>query len=90
MAQKYVVGDQNRQVRFFSQIEHSTAVTFEIMRLGFGYVIANSCFSWWSAFLRYDKNAKVIAPETWFKALESPKCLFPSDWSLTQSTWREI
>ena len=85
MAQKYVVGAQNRQVRFFSQIEHSTAVTFEIMRLGFGYVIANSSFSWWAAFLCKNSNVQVIAPDPWFVKIPEPNKLIPENWKRIKS-----
>jgi hypothetical protein len=85
MAQKYVVGAQNGQVRSFSQIEHDTAVTFEIMRLGFGYVIANSSFSWWAAFLCQNSNVQVIAPDPWFVKIPEPNKLIPENWKRIKS-----
>jgi hypothetical protein len=60
----------------------SSAQTLEIMRHGKGYVIANSTFSWWAATLSYTLNPAVIAPEPWFKFLESPKDLIPQNWYL--------
>jgi hypothetical protein len=52
----------------------------QLMRLGHGYVIGNSTFSWWGAFLSYNEKAKVIAPDPWFLNLEDPKRLIPDDW----------
>jgi hypothetical protein len=61
----------------------SSAQTLEIMRHGKGYVIANSTFSWWAAILSYTLNPAVIAPEPWFKFLDSPKDLIPPNWYLS-------
>jgi hypothetical protein len=64
-------------------IEHSgvtSAETLEIMRLGYGYVIANSTFSWWGAYLSYFKNPKVIFPIPWFRFLQDPAGLTPTEW----------
>ncbi len=80
MAQEYFVGLQKAQIRFFSHVEYSTAETFEIMRLGFGYVIANSSFSWWAAFLCENSNIEVIAPDPWFVKIPEPNKLIPVNW----------
>lgn len=61
------------------------ASTLEIMRLGSGFVISNSTFSWWAASLRYDPTAKVIAPSPWFRTQESPKFIYMKDWILLRS-----
>ena len=52
----------------------------DLMRLGHGYVIANSTFSWWGAFLSMNHDAKVIAPTPWFKNLPTPTNLIPPEW----------
>ncbi len=80
LAQLYIKNDRNREVRFFSQNEYSTAVTFEIMRLGSSYVIANSSFSWWAAFLCKNSNVEVIAPKPWFIKIPEPNRLIPLNW----------
>jgi len=58
----------------------SPAQVLEVMRLGHSYVIANSTFSWWGAFLSYSENPRVIAPHRWFTKLEEPLDLVPISW----------
>lgn len=86
MAQEYLVGLQKAQIRYFSQVKYSTSETFEIMRLGFGYVIANSSFSWWAAFLCKNSNVEVIAPDPWFIRIPEPNKLIPVNWKRFNST----
>ena len=73
------------QIRWIPMIENSSALTLEAMRMGHGYVIANSTFSWWGAFLSSNKNPDVIAPNPWFKSIESPIDLIPPRWSLKEA-----
>jgi len=68
------------EVRFISDIANSSAQTLEAMRLGKGYVIANSSFSWWAAKLSHSSDARVIAPTPWFIGQEEPVDLIPPEW----------
>ena len=67
-------------VRVIPDLDGIAASTLEIMRLGAGYVIANSSFSWWGAALSKTPNAKVVAPSKWFKAMDDPSDLIPPNW----------
>lgn len=67
-------------VRWIGEVDSSPVATLQAMRLGSGYVIANSSFSWWGAFLSFEKDSEVIAPEPWFRGMESPKDLYPPRW----------
>lgn len=68
------------EVRWIHNEGESAAQTLEIMRHGKGYVIANSTFSWWAAFLSYTADPEVIAPDPWFRHLDNPKDLLPPNW----------
>jgi glycosyltransferase involved in cell wall biosynthesis len=67
-------------MRWVPEIDSSATQTLEAMRLGKGYVIGNSTFSWWGAFLAYNSKVQVIAPRPWFKFGESPQALIPPGW----------
>jgi hypothetical protein len=66
--------------RFIDDVDGSASASLEVMRYGKAYIIGNSSFSWWAAFLRYDTRARVIAPKPWFIAQDEPKYLIPQNW----------
>jgi hypothetical protein len=57
------------------------AETLELMRHGSAYVIANSTFSWWAAFLSYQSGCTKIMPSPWFQNMPSPVGIKPQDWT---------
>ena len=67
-------------VRWFPGLGEPAAVTLEKMRLGHAYIIGNSSFSWWGAFLSKVEDAPTIAPTPWFSGLREPKDLIPTTW----------
>lgn len=74
---------QNRNdldIRWMPIIDLSTAETFEIMRCCKGYIIANSTFSWWAAYLSHTASPEVIAPIPWFKTAPEPVAIIPNEW----------
>lgn len=68
------------KVRVIGEIDNLPSHTLEVMRLGKGFVIANSTFSWWAAYSAYDRSAPVTAPSEWFKSMESPEGIVPISW----------
>ena len=67
-------------VQIFKDLSLNPAETLELMRHGSAYVISNSTFSWWSAYLRHDRTSAVALPQPWFKLSESPVGIAPKDW----------
>ena len=65
--------------------EFSSVETLEIMKLCAGYVIANSTFSWWGAFLSKNESAIVACPEKWFERMEDPAMITPPSWHKLKS-----
>jgi|688.fasta_scaffold206611_2 hypothetical protein len=84
-AQSYIPDSISIPVRLISEIDESPAATLEVMRMGAGYVIANSTFSWWAAFLRKNEHAEVIAPMPWFSGMPEPVDLIPNNWQRINS-----
>jgi hypothetical protein len=72
-------------VRWINSVDASVASTLQAMRLGHGYVVANSSFSWWAAFLSFNGASEVVAPSPWFKGMDDPKDLIPPNWSLVDA-----
>ena len=68
------------KINVIPEIDGCAASTLQLMRYGSGYVIANSTFSWWSAFLRFDQSSPVICPRPWFRNAPEPEGLIPSAW----------
>ncbi len=54
--------------------------TFLLMVHGGGYVLSNSTFGWWAAFLNQNPSTRVIFPTPWFEKLASPSRLTPESW----------
>jgi hypothetical protein len=67
-------------IRWINTVDNSVVSTLQAMRLGQGYVIANSTFSWWAAYLSFNPSVEVVAPNPWFKGMEDPEELIPPNW----------
>jgi hypothetical protein len=74
--------DLRKQVRVMPEIQNSASQTLEVMRFGHGYVIGNSTYSWWAAFLSYSVTPDIVAPDPWFIGMDSPHMLIPDNWTL--------
>jgi hypothetical protein len=68
------------KIRLVGSENLESAETLRIMTVCKGFVIANSTFSWWAAYLRNEINSPVLAPEPWFAGLPEPADLIPVEW----------
>ena len=83
---KNVIPETNSlPIRLIPTVNGSSAATLEVMRLCKGYVIANSTFGWWGAFLSYSREPAVIAPKPWFKGMQDPRDLIPPHWLIQET-----
>ena len=85
-ARDHFPNEFQHHIREVELAEKSSCITLGVMALGHGYVIANSTFSWWGAFLSEISDKKVIAPFPWFKGKESPELLLSEEWK-TLNPW---
>ena len=72
--------DLREKTRLIESENLESAETLRIMTVCKGFVIANSTFSWWAAYLRRDANTPVVAPKPWFQGLPDPENLIPAKW----------
>ena len=76
-----LLGDiEAKETRWITDNQDNASHNLEVMRLGHGYVISNSTFSWWGAFLSRNPNSPVVAPKKWFIGMEDPLDLCPPSW----------
>ena len=67
-------------IRIIEEVNSSAAQTLEVMRLGKGYIIGNSTFSWWGAFSSYNTGSPTFFPIPWFRDVAAPLELIPPNW----------
>lgn len=67
-------------VRWMPEISNSSSQTLEAMRLGSAFVIGNSTYSWWGAYLSRNRQSPKIAPIPWFQSKGDPCYVVPLNW----------
>jgi hypothetical protein len=58
----------------------TSSEVLEVMRNGSAYILSNSTFGWWGAFLSHTANAPVVVPKNWFKGYPTPFRIYPPEW----------
>jgi hypothetical protein len=89
LARNFIPENLKVPIRIIDEFQYSPAATFEVMRLGYGYVIANSTYSWWAAFLKKNSESEVIAPTPWFIGMPEPIDLIPPNWQRVDSRFED-
>ena len=69
-----------QRIRIVNEPTLSSLENLEIMKMCSNYVIANSTYSWWAAFLSLNGDPFVIYPSPWFKKMKSPRSIAPPTW----------
>lgn len=77
---RFIPDNLRDKVQFGYDKSASPAQVLQSMRYGRAYVIGNSTFAWWAAFLAHTSQAIRIAPSPWFIGMESPRNLIPDEW----------
>ncbi len=76
-------------VRVFPDTGFSDLETLEAMKLGHAYVIANSTFSWWAAYLSDARPENIFIPNPWHARIPDPIQISPQDWVRLDSIFEE-
>jgi hypothetical protein len=76
----YIPDLKDQRYRLFDSEFLTSAETLQVMKLGTGYVLSNSTYGWWAAYLRENDQAKVAVPANWYLTLPVPYKLIPDNW----------
>lgn len=76
-------------VRWIEDLDDTVSGTFEVMRLGHAYVIANSTFSWWAAYLSHQQTTEVYVPKPWFRNMTDPLQMCPVTWNEIAANYKD-
>ena len=74
------------EMRIINYDLSDSASNLEAMRFGHAYVLSNSTFSWWGAYLSKSPNPKVFCPDKWFKTKQNPLYMIPREWEMVANS----
>ena len=73
-----------KDARWIGNVDNSTSSTLDLLRYGRAYVLGNSTFSWWGAYLSHTPDAPVIAPRPWLKGTMTPDNFYLPHWKILE------
>jgi hypothetical protein len=77
---RHILSDiEPRVSKWISDVDDSSTMSLIAMSFGKTYVIANSTFSWWGAYLS-EGSPRVFYPQSWLKGIPHRGDLFPKNW----------
>lgn len=85
---KYLNTDILNQCIIFEEDHLTPSENLFLMSRAKNFIISNSTYSWWAAFLSRSNDAVVTCPDPWFSGLASPIDLVPPNWIKVQSDFR--
>ena len=86
-AQKLLSNFSDRRIHFVQPpVGTSAFESMLLMKIGSAHVIANSTFSWWAAMLS-EETSLVVAPKEWYREIDEPEYLLPTEWKRANSHW---
>ena len=62
------------------QNQEDAATNLIAFNVGDFFVLSNSTFSWWGAYLSYDRVLEVVVPKYWYADKRSPRLIYPDFW----------
>lgn len=73
--------DININKIFIDNTLHKGLNDFQLMSQCDHFIISNSTFSWWAAYISKNKNKIIVCPNKWFKNnLRKNEAIIPKDW----------
>lgn len=85
IVEKYLPNLLNSSTLFVPPRSFEALENMIVMSSAENFIISNSTYSWWAAFLSFHGNPKVYAPAPWFHDLEVPVGLIPTNWITVNS-----
>lgn len=75
-----IIPDINQSKTYFVPNDLTSAETLILMTHCNDFIISNSTFSWWGAYLSKNPNGVVYCPEKWFIGANDPEFICPPHW----------
>lgn len=75
--------------RIIDEPSASPPLMLTIMSLANDFVISNSTFGWWAAYLKVNQKGKVVVPDPWFAKANVPNDLIPPEWIKIEAGFRD-